>query len=150
MRAPTNPAITTNMPVLAIPAALRCCGDRSSLLSLRSRYSIKVPIKTTGCPSRRQSQLGSPISASNARAAMTTKSLLPEISTSMAHALKLGSQALQCFRQHRSATDGEPFRNHDALRCRIKPLERRMQQEGAPFIFGETAVFRDQDEIRFQ
>ena len=30
---------------------------------------------------------------------------------------------------------------------RIKPLEGRMQQECAPFIFGETTAIRHQDEI---
>ena len=68
----------------------------------------------------------------------------------MVHAFELGGEPFQCFRQHRSAADGEPFRNHDAFRRRIKSLERRMQQEGAAFIFGETAVFRNQDEIRLQ
>src|ERR1700692_3900743 len=138
------------MAVPAIPADLRCCGDWSSLLNLPSRVSLRFPIKATGCPSRRQSQSGSPISASNASAAITMKSPLPEISTLVVHALKLGGQALQGFRQHRSATNGEPFRDHDAFRRRIKSLERRMQQEGAAFILGETAAFPDQSEIRLQ
>src|SRR6266581_5467 len=81
---------------------------------------------------------------------MTMKSPLLEISTSMVHAFKLGSQALQRFRQHRSAADGEPLRNHDPFRRGIKSLQRRMQHESPPFVFGESAVFRDQDEIRLQ
>ena len=59
--------------------------------------------------------VGVPDQCVERQAAITMKSPLPEISTSMVHALKLGSQTIQCLRQHRSAADGQPFRNHDAL-----------------------------------
>src|ERR1700739_1976760 len=136
------------MAVLMTPADLRCPCVWSSRLNLRSSASIKAPIRDTGCPRRRQSQPGSPIRASNATAAMTMNNPLVEISTLAVHAVEFGSELLQRFRQHRSAADGEPFRNHDAFRGRIKSLKRRMQQEGAAFVFGETTVFRNQNEIR--
>src|ERR1700722_941578 len=148
--APTAAAVTTRMAVLMIPAALRSSREWSSRLNLRSSLSIKAAISDTGCPRRRQSQPGSPISASNATAAITMNNPLAEINILAVHAFELGSELFQCFRQHRSAADGEPFRNHDAFRRRIKSLERRMQQEGAAFIFGDTTVFRNQDEIRLQ
>ena len=78
------------------------------------------------------------------------KSALPEISTSMVHALKFGGQAIQRLGQHRSAADREPLRDHDAFCSRIKSLERRMQQQGAAFVFREAAVIRHQQEIRLQ
>ena len=79
---------------------------------------------------------------------MTMKSAPPDISTQWPRVQ--AQPTFQRLRQHRSAADGEPFRNHDAFRRRIKSLERRMQQEGAAFIFGETAVFRNQNEVLLQ
>ncbi len=84
--------------VLAMPEDLRRCCGRSSRLNLRSRTPINAPIHATGCPGRRHSQSGSPISASNASAAITMKRPLPEISTSTVHALKFGSEAIHRLR----------------------------------------------------
>ena len=67
---PRRPRMATMAAVTAMPANLRCCCDGSSRLNLRSRAPIKAPIQATGCPARRHSHSGSPISASNASAAI--------------------------------------------------------------------------------
>src|SRR5882672_5538710 len=108
------------------------------------------PIRATGCGSRRHSQSGSPIKVSNTSAATTAKSVSLQISTSVRHALEFRRKAIEGFRQFWAAAYGEPFRDDETLRCRIKALQRRMQHEGPAFVFGKVARFGDQQEIRPQ
>ena len=76
---------------------------------------MKEPIRATGCGSRRHSQSGSPIKASNARAATTTKSVSLQINISMCHALEFRGEAIERFRQPWAAAYGQLFRDHEAL-----------------------------------
>src|SRR6185369_8732955 len=108
------------------------------------------PIRATGCDSRRHSQSGSPIKASNARAATTTKSVSLQINTSMRHALELRGEAIERLRQPRAAAHGQLFRNHKALRGWVEVLQRRMQHESPAFVFGKVASFGYQQEIGLQ
>ena len=73
------------------------------------------PIRATGCGSRRHSQSGSPIKASNARAATTTKSVSLQINISVRHALEFRGEAIERLRQPRAAAYGQLFRDHKAL-----------------------------------
>src|SRR3981189_2816554 len=112
---PINPDAATSNMTTATPAAFRGDGDQFSRLSVRSSNPMKDPIRTTGCGSRRHSQSGSPIKASNARAATRMKTGLLPVSTSGGHALEFRGETVQRFRQHRTAAYGEFFRNHKTL-----------------------------------
>ena len=109
---------------------------------------MKDPIRVTGCGTRRHSQSGSPIKASNARAATTTKNVSLQTNISGRHALEFRSEAIKGFRQSRAAAHGKPFRDHKALFRGIKALQRRMQHERAAFVLGKVAGVGYQQEIR--
>src|SRR5688572_2267620 len=111
---------------------------------------MKEPIRATGCDSRRHSQSGSPIRASNAKAATTTKSVSLQINISVRHALEFRGEAIERLRQPWTAACGQPFRDHKALCRRIKALQRRMQHEGPAFVLGKVAGVGYQQEIRLQ
>src|ERR1700737_2008399 len=144
---PTIAAAATSTMVAHTPAIFRRSGNQLSRLSVRSSKPIDSPIQTAGCGRRRQIQSGSPISASNASAAATTKSVSSQTSTSALHALKLRRQTIQRLRQHRPAAVDKPFRNHHALRGRIEALKRGVQQERAALVLGNAAILRHQNEI---
>src|SRR3981189_1178698 len=127
---PINPDAATSNMTTATPAAFRGDGDQFPRLSVRSRNPMKDPIRTTGCGSRRHSQSGSPIKASNDTAKTTTKGALLQIHTSVRHRLEFRSEAIEGFRQFRATAYGQLFRDCETLRCWVKALQRRMQNEG--------------------
>src|SRR6185312_13408187 len=135
---PDNAEMATSRITTLTPANFRCAADRVSRLSERSSNPMNDPIRATGCDSRRHSQSGSPIKASNARAAMTTKSVSLQINTSVRHALEFRGETVECFRQSRATAYGQLFRDYKALRGRVEALQRRMQQEGPALVLGKV------------